>query len=268
MQILVLIKQVPEMEKVQFDAEKGRIDRKSAGVEVNPFDLNALETAVQIKEELGGEVTALSMGPERAEDALKEAISRGADKAYLLTDKQFAGADTISTSASLAAAVEKLGDFELVIAGEMSVDGDTAQVGPQTAEFLGINHAAYVSEIEYVSEEEIKLNTSLWNSNYSKTFNYPVLITVTKDINSPRLPSFKDKMKARKAEINKLDYESIKDNLKNDEVGFKGSPTWVENIVVPEKIERKGKIYNNQEKEDALKDIEKILIKKNLMGVE
>jgi len=268
LQILVLVKQVPEMEKVQFDSEKGRIDRKSAGVEVNPFDLNALETAVQIKEELGGEITVLSMGPDRAEDALKEAISRGADKAYLLTDKKFAGADTISTSASLAAAAEKIAEFDLIIAGEMSVDGDTAQVGPQTAEFLAVNHAAYVSEIISISKKEISLKTSLWNSDYIKTFNYPVLFTVTKDINSPRLPSFKDKMKARKTEIKHLDYESIKDNLKIDKVGFEGSPTWVENIVVPDKTERKGKIYNNQEKEEALTDIKEILVYKNLLGDE
>lgn len=265
MQILVLIKQVPEMEKVQFDAEKGRIDRKSAGVEVNPFDLNALEAAVRIKEKVGGEVTALSMGPERAESALKEAAARGADQVFLLTDKNFAGADTISTSAVLAAAAKKLGNFDLIIAGEMSVDGDTAQVGPQTAEFLDINHAAYVSEITAVSEAEITLNTSLWEANYSKTFNYPLLITVTKDLNDPRLPSFKDKMKARKIEVEKLDYAAIKDQLQQKEVGFKGSPTWVENIVVPQKIERKAKIYNKDETEKAIADINEVLIAKNLM---
>ena len=265
MRILVLIKQVPEMEKVKFDSEKGRIDRKSAGVEVNPFDLNALETAVEIKEKLGGEVTVLSMGPERAESALKEAVARGADHAYLLTDKKFAGADTISTSAVLAAAAEKLGSFDLIAAGEMSVDGDTAQVGPQAAEFLNINHAAYVSEVINVTEEKIRLKTSLWQGNYAKTLNYPLLITVTKDINTPRLPSFKDKMKARKAEVKKLDYQAIKDNLKIKNVGFKGSPTWVENIIVPEKIARKGKQYNQDQKENALTDLKKLLQDKNLM---
>lgn len=265
MQILVLIKQVPEMEKVQFDAEKGRIDRKSAGVEVNPFDLNALEAAVRIKEELGGTVTALSMGPERAESALKEAAARGADRVFLLTDKNFAGADTISTSAVLSAAVSKLGKFDLIIAGEMSVDGDTAQVGPQTAEFLDINHAAYVSDITSVSENKITVKTSLWKANYSKTFNYPLLLTVTKDINDPRLPSFKDKMKARKIEVEKLGFEAVKDHLQIKEVGFKGSPTWVENIVVPQKHKRKAKIYNKDEKEKAIADLKEILIAKNLM---
>ncbi|RAK05059.1 electron transfer flavoprotein beta subunit [Halanaerobium saccharolyticum] len=265
MQILVLIKQVPEMEKVQFDAEKGRIDRKSAGVEVNPFDLNALEAAVKIREKLGGSVTALTMGPKRAESALKEAAARGADRVFLLTDKNFAGADTISTSAVLSAAARKLGDFDLIIAGEMSVDGDTAQVGPQTAQFLEINHAAYVSEITSVSENEITVNTSLWEANYSKTFNYPLLLTVTKDLNSPRLPSFKDKMKARKIEVEKLDYEAVKNQLQVKEVGFKGSPTWVENIVVPQKIERETKVYNKNETEKAIADLKEILAAKNLM---
>ena len=265
MQILVLIKQVPEMEKVQFDAEKGKIDRNSAGVEVNPFDLNALEAAVRIKEKLGGEITALSMGPKRAESALKEAAARGADKVFLLTDKNFAGADTISTSAVLSAAANKLGNFDLIIAGEMSVDGDTAQVGPQTAEFLDINHAAYVSEIVAVSNSEITVSTSLWEANYNKTYSYPLLITVTKDLNNPSLPSFKGKMKARKIEVEKLDYETIKEQLQIKEVGFKGSPTWVENIVVPQKIKRKTKRYNKSETAEAVADIKEILIAKNLM---
>ena len=253
------------MEKVQFDADNGRIDRKSAGVEVNPFDLNALEAAVNIKEKIGAEVTAISMGPERADQALKEAVARGADEAYLLTDKSFAGADTIATSATLAAAAKKLGDFDLIIAGEMSVDGDTAQVGPQTAEFLDINHAAYVSKIIKVNKEEIKVNTSLWKSEYAKTFNYPLLITVTKDINNPRLPSFKDKMKARKTEINKFDFETIIDQLPIEEVGIKGSPTWVEKIIVPAKIERKGIIYTEEEKEKAFNDLKEVFKEKNLM---
>ncbi|ADQ14942.1 electron transfer flavoprotein subunit beta/FixA family protein [Halanaerobium hydrogeniformans] len=265
MHIIVLIKQVPEMDKVLFDSEKGRVDRKSAGVEVNPFDLNALETAVGIKEKTGAEISVLSMGPSRAEEALKEAVARGADNAYLLNDQQFAGADTIATSASLAAAVETIGDYDLIIAGEMSVDGDTAQVGPQTAEFLNINHAAYVSELISVEEDEIEIKTSLWQANYSKTFTYPLLITVTKDINTPRLPSFKDKMKARKAEVKLLTFEDIKNKVKIDEVGFKGSPTWVDNIVVPEEISRKTKVFTEEEKESAYKKIKELLIEKNLM---
>lgn len=265
MEILVLIKQVPEMERVQFDAEKGRIDRKSAGVEVNPFDLNALEAAVSIKEELGARVTALSMGPARAEDALKEAAARGADQCFLLNDNKFAGADTIATSAVLAAAAEKIADFDLIIAGEMSVDGDTAQVGPQTAEFLGINHAAYVSTINTVTENQIEVTTSLWEANYQKQLSYPLLLTVTKDINTPRLPSFKDKMKARKINISKLDFDDIKDNLKIKEVGFDGSPTWVADIIVPGKKSRKAKIFNQEEKNKAVAEIKEILTAKNLM---
>ncbi|RQD76540.1 MAG: electron transfer flavoprotein beta subunit/FixA family protein [Halanaerobium sp. MSAO_Bac5] len=265
MHIIVLIKQVPEMDKVLFDSEKGRIDRKSAGVEVNPFDLNALETAVAIKEQTGAEISVLSMGPNRAEEALKEAVARGADNAYLLSDQKFAGADTIATSASLAAAVETIGAYDLIIAGEMSVDGDTAQVGPQTAEFLNINHAAYVSELISLNESEITIKTSLWQANYSKSFSYPLLITVTKDINTPRLPSFKAKLKARKAEVKNLTLADIKEKLKIDKVGFKGSPTWVDNIVVPAEISRKTKVFSEEEKESAYHKIKEILIEKNLM---
>ncbi|WP_243727729.1 electron transfer flavoprotein subunit beta/FixA family protein [Halanaerobium saccharolyticum] len=217
-----------------------------------------------IKRKLGGSVTAISMGPQRAESALKEA-ARGADNVFLLTDNNFAGADTIATSGVLAAAAGKLVDFDLIIAGEMSVDGDTAQVGPQTAEFLDINHAAYVSDITSVSENAITVTTSLWEANYKKVFNYPLLLTVTKDLNDPRLPSFKDKMRARKIEVKKFDLEAIKDQLQLKEVGFKGSPTWVENIVVPQKIERKVKVYNKDETEKAIADLKEILKAKNLM---
>ncbi len=246
------------MEKVRFDAERGVIDRQSAEAEINPFDLNALETALRIKEECGGTVTALSMGPPRAEDVLREALARGADEGILITDRRFGGSDTYATSRTLSAAIEKLNGYDLVVAGEMSVDGDTAQVGAQTAEFLGIPHVAYVSEAESTDEKSLTVCGAVWRGTYRRRLYYPCLITVTKDINNPRLPSFKGKMAARKAEITVWSAEDLAPPLELDKIGIKGSPTQVRRIVIPPEVERKGIIFR-EDLDAAMERIRDIL---------
>ncbi|AOY75776.1 electron transfer flavoprotein subunit beta/FixA family protein [Clostridium formicaceticum] len=245
MNIVVLIKQVPDMDKVKFDSEKGTIDRKSAGTEINPFDLNALETAIQIKEKTDGKVTVLSMGPPSAEDALREAIARGADEGFLISDKYFGGADTKATSHTLAAGIKKIGDFHLIIAGEKTVDGDTGQVGAETAGYLNIPHVSYVSRIEEVGLENLQVVSEISSGSYLKEMRLPGLITVTKNINTPRLPAFKRKMMARKAEIKKLTLEDLQEFLSVEEVGLKGSPTWVNKIEIPSVSTREGKIFRD-----------------------
>lgn len=245
MKIVALVKQVPDMENVKFDSERGVIDRSSAGVEVNPFDLNALEAAVAIKDQLGAQVSALSMGPARAEETLKDAISRGADDAYLLTDRAFGGADVKATSKTLAAGIRHLGDVDLVIAGLQTVDGDTGQVGGEVAQYLGIPGICSVVEIREVTEDSITVVTNMWDGLYVKRINYPCLITVTKDVNIPRLPSFKDKMRARKAEVVKLSFEDMDGLLTAEEVGLKGSPTIVKKIVVPKVQGREGQLFRD-----------------------
>ncbi len=266
MQIIVLIKQVPEMDRVRFDSEKGVIDRKSAGVEINPFDLNALETAVQIREQIGGEITALSMGPGRAEKALREAIARGADRGILLSDKKFAGADTRSTSFTLAQAIKKLAPFDLVIAGEMTVDGDTAQVGPQTAEYLDIPHIAYVTSLDDIEVKNITVTCNIWEGSYRKRLHLPGLITVTKDINFPRLPELRAKMESREAEITRWDYSTFSSLLSPEQIGLKGSPTQVKKITIPPPIEREGQVFSGEELEKAVAALEKICREKQLTG--
>ena len=146
MNILVLIKEVPDMEKVRFDSERGVVDRSSAPAEINPFDESALQAALELKRKYGAHVTAMTMGPLRAEKTLQDAYARGADEGILLTDRAFGGSDTIATSKALSAAVAA-GDYDLILCGEKSVDGDTAQVGAETAELLGIPHAYYVDSI-------------------------------------------------------------------------------------------------------------------------
>lgn len=258
MKILVLIKQVPDMEKVKFDREKGRIDRSSAGTEINPFDLNALEAALQISENIGASVTAITMGPPQAEEALREAIARGADEGILLTDMKFGGSDVKATSSILSAAIKKVGEYDLIIAGIQTVDGDTGQVGPEIAGYLNIPHISNVEEIKEYSENNIEVICSVWDSQYLKKAKFPVLITVTKDVNVPRLPSFKNKMKARKAEIIKWCHEDLKEILDETTIGIKGSPTKVKKIEVPPLAIREGKLYKDND-EKAVVDIMNVL---------
>jgi len=263
--ILVLIKQVPDMEKVKFDSENGVIDRKSAGTEINPFDLNALEAAVQIKENNGAEVYALSMGPPTAESALREAISRGADNGILVSDRKFGGSDTKATSSTLSAAIKKFGDFDLIIAGEKTVDGDTGQVGPETAEVLNIPHVSYVNKVTDVSDQDITLVSEVWDGSYLKKMTYPGLFTVTKGINVPRLPSFKMKMAAKKADLISYNLEDLKEWISEEETGFNGSPTKVKKIVVPEDTGRICKIWR-EDFDQAVESIFGIFKEKNLLS--
>jgi electron transfer flavoprotein beta subunit len=240
--IIVPIKQVPDMSQVKFDIEKGRVDRSSAGTEINPFDLNALEAAVQIKEKLPGTITAISMGPQSVESALRDALSRGANDAILLVDKEFAGADTLATSYTLAAAIKKLGEFDLIICGEKTVDGDTGQVGAEIAEHLGIPHIAYVSKIEEIGEK-ILAKCEMEGVHYAIESAFPLLITVTKDINVPRLPAFSEKLKARKAEIRIWTASDLASIADRSRFGVPGSPTSVYKVTVPNEEGRKGEIF-------------------------
>lgn len=241
-QIIVLIKQVPEIDKVKFDIEKGRIDRSSAKGVINPFDLNAIEAAVQIKEKIGGIITAISMGPPQAISTLRDAISRGVDKGILLTDNRFAGADTLATSYTLACAIRKIKKFDLIICGEKTVDGDTGQVGAEVAEHLNIPHASYVSKIIEYNKENIIVLSEMGFYHYIIKLKFPCLITVTKDINTPRLPSFKDLMKARRAEIEIWDSNSLSDIADIKKFGIEGSPTRVIKIDIPKEEIGKCKI--------------------------
>ncbi len=266
MQIIVLIKQVPEMDRVRFDAERGVIDRKSAGVEINPFDLNALELAVEIKETVGGQITALSMGPARAEKALREALARGADRALLLSDSKFAGADTWATSLTLARALNKMEDFDLIIAGEMSVDGDTAQVGPQTAEHLDIPHVSRVISLDRVQPDRLEITAPAWGGEYQRVMLLPGLLTVSRDINFPRLPTLRNKMAAREAEIIRWDCSHLAPEITPGEVGSKGSPTRVKKIVVPAPVERQGRLFSGEQLEEGLEAAAEICREKGAGG--
>lgn len=266
MKIIVLIKQVPDMEKVKFDWERGVIDRKSAGTEINPFDLNALEAAVQIKESIGAEVIALTMGPPTAESALREAIARGADEGILLSDRKFGGADVKATASTLAAAIKVIGDYDLILAGMQTVDGDTGQVGSEVAEFLDIPHICFVEKVNEINNEYINVRTDIWDSVYVKKMKLPGLLTVTKDINSPRLPSFKNKTKARKAEIPVWGLDKLSEFLDETMAGLKGSPTMVKKIEVPPVEKREGKLWRDNMGE-AIEELVQVFEDKKVLEV-
>ncbi len=237
MNIIVCVKQVPDTSEVRINPETNTLVREGVPSIINPYDLHALEAALLIKEKTGAKVTVITMGPPQAEDALREAISMGADDARLISDRAFAGADTWATSHALYKAIEKLG-YDIILCGKQAIDGDTAQVGPEVAEFLNIPHIAYIRKIEEVSDKAIRVQRLMDDGYDIVESSLPVLLTVVKELNTPRLPSLKGKMAAKKAVITKMDINDIGAEAGN--VGLKGSPTQVKNIFAPQsKADRK-----------------------------
>ena len=237
MKIIVCIKQVPDTAEVRINPETNTLIREGVPSIINPYDVHAIEAALQIKEKTGGTVTVVTMGPPQAEDALREAIAMGADEGKLVSDRAFAGADTWATSYALYKAIGKIG-FDIILCGKQAIDGDTAQVGPEVAEFLNIPHISYVRKIEEVTDASLRVQRLMDDGYDVVEAALPVLLTVVKEINVPRLPSLKGKMAAKKAVIEKLDRLAI--GAEEENVGLKGSPTQVRNIFAPQvKADRK-----------------------------
>ncbi len=230
MNIIVCVKQVPDVTEVRIDPKTNTLIREGVPSIMNPYDLHAVEAGLQLKDKVGGKVTVITMGPPQAEEVLREAISMGVDDAILLTDKRFAGADTWATAYTLSKAAKKLG-FDLIICGKQAIDGDTAQVGPEMAEFLDIPHVSYVRSIDSVSDSEMVIER-LMDDCYEKiALTLPALITVVKELNTPRPPSIRGKMAAKKANIPRWNADDIEAEEEN--IGLKGSPTMVKNIFAP-----------------------------------
>lgn len=249
MKILILVKEVPDMAKVKFDCVKGVVDRSSAESEINPFDINALQAGVDIKDIYGAEVSVMIMGPLKAERSLRDAYARGADKVILLTDRRFGGADTCATAMTLSAAIKHSGEYDLIICGEKSVDGDTAQVGAEVAEFLNIPHAYYVEKIEKLGKNEITvLIENICGNKQERRMRLPALISVTKNINLPKLPTVNRKLESLDIEIQKLNLDDLSSFISEENAGFKGSPTKVTKIEVPEVVKREIKLYKGDYK--------------------
>lgn len=231
MHFVVCIKQVPDTHDVKINPETNTLMREGVQSIINPFDMYAIEEAIRLRERLGGTVTALTMGPPQAETALREAIAMGVNQGILVSDRAFAGSDTWATSYTLSKALEKIGDYTIVLFGKQASDGDTAQVGPGVATHLDLPQITYVRKIEEVDASRIVAERLLESGFESIESPLPCVLTVVKEINEPRLPSLKGKMAARKAEIVKWTAADIGGDP--EKLGLKGSPTKVVRIFSP-----------------------------------
>lgn len=257
MHFVVCIKQVPATTSVQIDPKTGTLKREGVESIINPFDEYAIEEGLRLKERVGGKVTVITMGPPQAEEVLREALSRGCDDAILLTDKSFAGADTWATSYTLSRAIKILSEpADLIICGKQASDGDTAQVGPSVAEMLDIPHVAYVRKIDEIKPGYIKVERMLEDGVDILEMSLPALITVVKEINTPRLPTLKGKLAAKKKQILVWNKETI--NAEADKIGLTGSPTQVVKIFYPPPRKGGERITGNDAKEIAEKLIQKL----------
>ncbi len=233
MKIITCIKQVPASSNVEVDPETGVLIRDGNNVKMNPFDLYALETAFQIKERMSDvNIHAVTMGPPSAKRVLEEALYMGSDKATLISDRRFAGADVLATSYTLSQLIDHINNYEIVICGKQTTDGDTAQVGPEIAEFLQIPHVPYVKEIIEIKNDSIVLRSTYDDYDEIVEVHYPCLITVDKGSNVPRLPSYKRRVAFKNTVIDTVSLKDLKD--KNpDNYGLNGSPTQVDEIFPP-----------------------------------
>ena len=232
MNIIVCIKQVPNTTDVRIDPVTNTLIRDGVDSVINPFDAYAIEEAVRLKERSGAKVTALTMGPPQAENALKEAISLGCDDAVLVSDRKFAGSDTWATSYTLAAAIKKIGAYDIIICGKQASDGDTAQVGPGISTHLNIPQITYAKKIEVSASGDSAKAERMTEEGYDILETpLPCLFTVVKEINTPRLPSLRGLMKAKSAKITKWSAEDLEADPAL--LGLDGSPTRVVKIFTP-----------------------------------
>jgi electron transfer flavoprotein beta subunit len=234
MNIVVCLKQVPGTTQVKIDPETNTLIRQGIENIINPLDTYAIEEGVRLRERFGGKVTAISMGPPQAETALREAISLGVDEGILLSDPAFAGADTWATSYTLSVAISKLGEYDLVVCGRQTLDGDTGQVGPQLAEMLDVPFIAYVSAIEEITDGGLRARRMVEDGYEVVESPLPAVLTVVKEINTPRLPSLRGIARSKSAVIPVWGAGDIDIDL--DKVGLAGSFTQVTKIFTPQRV--------------------------------
>lgn len=248
MKFVVAVKQVPDTAEVRIDPERGTLIRDGVPSIMNPFDTYALEEALKWRDELGGTVTVITMGPPQAEDVLREAISIGADDAVLISDRAFAGADTWATSHTLAAAVAKITDVDAVFFGKQAIDGDTAQTGPSVAASLDWPQITFVGKVRELKDGCITVERYVETGTQVVQTELPAVLTVLKDANVPRVPSLRGKMKSRKAEIPVWGLSDL--GLTDAETGLEGSPTKVVVTATPE-ARKGGEVHTGSSEELA-----------------
>lgn len=249
MNIIVCIKQVPNVAQIRIDPESGTLIREGVPSIINPDDKHALEAALTLKEKHGGKITVLTMGPPQAEEALREALGMGVDEAILLSDRAFGGADTPATSYTIGMAVKKLGDYDLVICGQQSSDGWTAQVGPQLAEFLELPQITYAEQID-VADGTVTVHRGLEDGYQVVQAKMPALLAVTREGYEPRIPPMNTVIAAfREKEIAKWDTSVVE--VDKAQIGLKGSPTRIKKAFTPKVTKGEVKMIEGSTKEIA-----------------
>ena len=233
MNILVCIKQVPASSKVEVDPVTGVLKRNGVDSKMNPYDLYAIEAALRIREEKGGTIRVVTMGPPQAAKVVREAYSLGVDRGAILSDRRFGGADVLATSYTIAQGIKKMGPFDLILCGKQTTDGDTAQVGAEVSEWLGIPSVANVCEIREVGDESIIVAMDMAEDVEITKVQYPCLLSVDKDIFQPRLPSYLKKQATKDREIPVYSLADMEDQ-EEMHYGLNGSPTQVQRIFPPE----------------------------------
>lgn len=238
MNILVCVKQVPGSTNVEVDPVTGVLKRSGIQSKINPYDLYAIEMALTLSERFGGSVECITMGPPQAKSVILETAAMGVSKGTVLTDRKFAGADVLATAYTLSQGIKKCGEFDLIICGKQTTDGDTAQVGAEISEYLGIPNVSNVLSVDGLENGRLFVTASLDNKNVKQSITLPCLISVDGDINTPRLPSYRRK---KALTDDSVSFFTFDDFLDKDEshYGLSGSATQVERIFPPEKNDKK-----------------------------
>ena len=248
MKILVCVKQVPSSSNVQVDPVTGVLKRSGTQGKINPYDLYAIETALVLAEKYGGTVQSITMGPPQAKEAINETICMGAVSGAVLSDRKFAGADVLATAYTLSEGIKKCGEFDLIICGKQTTDGDTAQVGAELSEFLGIPNLSNVLSIDDVKDGKVYVTAGLDSKNIKQAITLPCLISVDSDINTPRLPSYKIKKELKDDVVKFLSFDDFEDQDPKH-YGLSGSATQVERIFPPSKNTEKHTVSGNAEEQ-------------------
>ncbi len=238
MNILVCVKQVPGSNNVEVDPVTGVLKRSGIQSKINPYDLYAIETALTLAERYGGEVRSITMGPPQAKTVIRETVCMGVSGGTVLTDRKFAGADVLATAYTLSQGIQKCGPYDLIICGKQTTDGDTAQVGAEIAEYLGIANVSNVLSVDGLRDGKLFVTTALDDKNVKLSIALPCLISMDSDINTPRLPSYKIKKTWKDDAVTFYTFDDFDDKDVNH-YGLNGSATQVERIFSPEKNDRK-----------------------------
>ncbi len=253
MKIIVCVKQVPDTTEVKIDKETNRLIRDGVPSILNPDDANALQQALELKEENQDvHVTVLTMGPPQAEEMLRECLAMGADEAYLLTDRAFGGSDTWATSNALAAGIKKIGEYDLILAGRQAIDGDTAQVGPQIAEKLDLPQVTYVEDLK-IDGKKLTVQRQLEDGYEMIELQMPALLTAVKELNEPGHMYIDKIFDCFDKEIKILTINDV--DITTEDVGLKSSPTRVKRSFTPE-VKSEGEMLTGTEKEMAIRIVD------------